>query len=165
MLSLRAAQVSAVYSVAANCHRKNSSMYSSAEVVRQCEAWANVSNQAIAAARPLVREQEANYGLFASGSQRLWSWGRDVNPTAYGFGHVWAVHDLYYWERDHRIATEGQLNPCFMNIRNPLDIFVGDGTSLLESTVLKWLDAALRWVPGVRDVSDCLQQPTEPRWA
>ena len=59
---------------------------------------------------------------------RIASW-RD-NPTAYRFEYLWTVRTLYYWWRDEAKATQQPVNPCFMNIVDPIDIAVGGGSAL-----------------------------------
>lgn len=113
---------------------------------------------------PIIRHpQESRYGLFTNGSSRLWSYGVHSNPTAYGFGHLFTVHGLYYWKRDLAIVQRRmKSDPCFANIRNIWDIYNADGSS---STVQSLL-AALRWaahnIPGLHDLTDCLVQSPQP---
>ena len=69
----------------------------------------------------------------------MWAYGTNVNPTAYGFGELWTVHTLYYWQRDHAIAVERELHPCFANIRTLADIYNGDGIGALGMAAFEWL--------------------------
>ena len=113
----------------------------------------------------------------------MWAYGENVNPTAYGFGHLWQVHELYYWRRDQLIAEEAvgvpgagsggettEVNassPCFANIRNPLDIYEGDGTTRLLEAALAWIEREADEGSGaaarlVGNVSACLVQEPRP---
>lgn len=150
VFALRAVQVQATYEVA-HC-TGNSACHSSA-------SWANASARAISLGVAIAQDQELRYGLFAEGSGRLQAWGVHINPTAYGFGHLWAVHNLYYWHRDHLIAVQNERSPCFMNIRSPLDIYLGDGDSPLLQRIMAGLSRSLgKDVPFLQ----CLAQPAQP---
>merc|ERR1711933_663579 len=94
-----------------------------------------------------VPGQEARYGLFAKGSARLWQWGYGANPTAYGFGHSWPIHRLYYWRRDHAIVAERVMDPCYAPIVNVLDVTQGGGTGAVEHAAVAALQRALSHTP------------------
>ena len=216
LLALRAQQLDAAYALAAHCGGGSSagsgsragsagstgsagSASASASTaaaaaaaarddLQSCAGWLATSRGAIAAALPRVRAAEGRYGLFAAGSERLWAYGENVNPTAYGFGHLWAVHDLYYWRRDQRIAEEAVGVPgagsagggggepgtevnassaCFANIRNPLDIYAGDGTGRLLEAALAWVEREADRGGGAAarllgNASACLVQEPRP---
>eukprot|EP00937_MAST-01D_sp_MAST-1D-sp2_P003187 g3187.t1 len=152
---------------------------------RPCAALVRESRAALAAAQARVGPAEARYGLAARGSARLWAYGRNANPTAYGFGHLWQVHGLYYWRRDQRIAENAvglaaggrgtepgtevsPASPCFANVRNPLDIYEGDGTGPVVAAALRWLEKVADAGSGVvarvwGNISACLvQEPLPP---
>lgn len=114
------------------------------------------AEQALREALPLVRANEAHYGLFAAGSERLWAYGRDVNPTGYGRGQYWTAHDLYYWRRDEAIVTQRIANPCFMSINDPAELYLGDGASQGVRAVMQLAEKALHGVPLLHDLTDCL---------
>lgn len=83
------------------------------------------ARRALDEAAQLVKERELHYRV---DPDRIASW-RD-NPTAYRFEYLWTVRTLYYWWRDEAKATEQPVNPCFMNIVDPIDIAVGGGSAL-----------------------------------
>jgi hypothetical protein len=157
LLAYRATQVDAVYAYAAKCPAPPSLLAPSF-----CDAQLNTSRQALAAALQLVPQEEAHYGLFANGSSRLWAYQDGVNPTAYGFGHLFQVHKLYYWQRDQQIVEQRQLSPCFANIRNPMNIYLGDGTSLETQRLLDLIVDVLARIPELSNITDCLTQLPQP---
>jgi hypothetical protein len=157
LLAFRATQVEAVYAYAAKCPASQSSSF--------CDAQLATSRQALAAALQLVPQEEAQYGLFASGSSRLWAYKDGINPTAYGFGHLFQVHRLYYWQRDQQIVEQRQLSPCFANIRNPLNIYLGDGTSPATQLLFDAIVEVLSGVPELSNITDCLTQLPQPPFA
>ena len=157
LMARRAAQVNALYTyLAAGCADTGTGPPT------QCAVLLATARDAVEKAAALVPAAEQRYGLFAAGPERMWGWGRGVNPTAYGFGHLWPAHNLYYWRRDQHIVEQRISNPCAFNDRNPLDIYSGSGTSNLTHALLKLAREALKNVTGVDDLSDCLGQPDAP---
>ncbi|MBN2527918.1 MAG: hypothetical protein JXR76_16130 [Deltaproteobacteria bacterium] len=86
---------------------------------------------------------------------------RRANPTAYEFGYLWTVHDLYYWRRDHLKVTTQNDNPCFANIYDPF--LLAFGTPAAESRVSKVI-ALLNRVTKL-DWQSCLTlEPLPEKW-
>lgn len=90
------------------------------------EAWRQVrlsqARQALDEARTVVARRERSYRV---DPDRIAGWG--TNPTAYAFGYLWPVRSLYYWWRDELKAVAMPLNPCALNIVNPVAVGVGQG--------------------------------------
>ena len=70
----------------------------------------------------VVHERERAYRVPAT---RVASFVK--GPTAYGFGYLATVHDLFYWRRDEETVARGPWVPCHTNIIDPLDVLFGDG--------------------------------------
>jgi hypothetical protein len=77
------------------------------------------------AARALVRSQEARYRypfpLLA---------GRRESRTAYRFGYLYPVTELFFWEREEQQVRQGRFDPFFMRLWEPwrvlgLDSLIG----------------------------------------
>lgn len=97
-------------------------------------------------------------GQYRVDPDRIAGW-RD-NPTAYEFGYLWTVRTLFYWWRDEGKAIEIPINPCYLNIIDPVDVGLGEGT-LTSATDL--LDTVFADVPGLGSVTECLNAPaSEP---
>ena len=124
-----------------------------------CNDLANQSQTAIDEAQKIVFNQEKRYGLFAEGSKRLWAFGDEANPTSYGFGHLWPVHSLHYWRRDHAIAFQGETHPCFANIRDLADIYFGDGVDLKMEELFEYIARHFGKGDGL---AACLAPKAEP---
>jgi hypothetical protein len=70
----------------------------------------------------IVGKREKDYRVPV---QRIAGW-RD-NPTAYQFGYLWTVHNLFYWLRDDGKAVNPAVGACYMNIIDPIDVGLGQG--------------------------------------
>ena len=103
----------------------------------------------------IAKAREANYRV---DPERIAGWGD--NPTAYRFGYLWTVRDLYYWWRDEGKAVEAPINPCYLNIISPIDIGFGEGT-LYDATMI--LGEVADGVPGLGSLAECAAAPaSEP---
>jgi hypothetical protein len=78
---------------------------------------------ALDTAQAIVARREARYRVPAA---RIAAW-RD-NPTAYRFTYLWTVHSLYFWWRDEGKAVDGPASPCYLNIIDPADVALGEGS-------------------------------------
>lgn len=159
VLALRAENVMASYELAlGQCSRDSAKAF--------CAQWQNASQAAIMAAVPRVRAQEAQYSGSNGTRPRLYAYGWNVNPSAYGYGQYWTVSHLYYWHRDEGVALgddDKYGGLCWANIRDEANLFFGAGVSSLENKELKALfNSLLSKVPYLRDVSDCLVQVKPP---
>ena len=99
----------------------------------------------------VAKSRESNYRV---DPERIAGWGD--NPTAYRFGYLWTVRDLYYWWRDEGKAVEAPINPCYLNIISPIDIGFGEGT-LYDATQI--LGAVADGVPGLGSLAECAAAP------
>ena len=78
---------------------------------------------ALDTAQAIVARREARYRVPVA---RIAAW-RD-NPTAYRFTYLWTVHSLYFWWRDEGKAVDGPASPCYLNIIDPADVALGEGS-------------------------------------
>eukprot|EP00927_Polykrikos_kofoidii_P004640 TRINITY_DN11833_c0_g1_i1.p1 TRINITY_DN11833_c0_g1~~TRINITY_DN11833_c0_g1_i1.p1 ORF type:complete len:833 (-),score=58.64 TRINITY_DN11833_c0_g1_i1:60-2558(-) len=131
LLSGRCAQVLALYEYAAECVEHIQSENSASTT--WCNSMLAAARKALASSQALVPEREANYGIDGDALVRQIRGWRTPNPTAYNFGYLWAVHNLFYWERDQAIV-EGRIHsPCFGNINDPVELgFASGGSSILR---------------------------------
>lgn len=136
VLSLRATQQLALYDAAAQGWN---GLFGPGKYAKQRMADARV---ALSSAASVMPSQEARYGLFAKGSSRLWEWGLHINPSGYQYGSLWAVHRLYYWQRDQEIVEQQIVSPCFRNIINPVDQLAGSGEAPAVHDILAILQSA-----------------------
>lgn len=123
------------------------------------EAWRlmrlQVARDALDAALLVAKQREASYRVPAD---RIAGWRN--NPTAYEYGYLWTVRDLYYWWRDEAIAVEAPINPCYLNITNPVDVGFGEGTIFTATEILSTVGEK---VPGLGSLVGCLSAPdSEP---
>eukprot|EP01062_Namystynia_karyoxenos_P037106 TRINITY_DN2701_c0_g2_i1.p1 TRINITY_DN2701_c0_g2~~TRINITY_DN2701_c0_g2_i1.p1 ORF type:complete len:806 (+),score=279.42 TRINITY_DN2701_c0_g2_i1:73-2418(+) len=156
VFALRAAQVRPLYQYAATCGPARG-----APPQANCSGLLAAAEAAVAEAQRIVPRQEARYGLFANGSARLWAYGFGVNPTAYGYGHSWPVHRLYYWRRDHALVAQGIDNPCFASILTPLDVMRGGGVTYTAEQLMADAERALSGTE-LHYLTDCLTQTQPP---
>jgi len=121
----------------------------------QSEEWEamrlGAARTALDQALVIAKAREANYRVDAD---RIAGWG--TNPTAYRFGYLWTVRDLYYWWRDEGKAVEAPVNPCYLNIISPIDIGFGEGT-LYDATQI--LGEVADGVPGIGSLAECAAAP------
>lgn len=119
------------------------------------EAWRLMRLQeardALDEALVVAHDREANYRV---DPERIAGW-RD-GPTAYEFGYLWTVRDLYYWWRDEGLAVDAPINPCYLNIINAVDVGFGEG-SLYDATEI--LGQVGENVPGLGSLVSCLSAP------
>ncbi len=102
----------------------------------------------------VVARREAAYRAPVA---RIAAWRE--NPTAYDFTYLWTVHSLYFWWRDEGKAVDGPASPCYLNIINPADVALGEGTVNDLTRVLRDL------VDGgfAEPLGECVAAPeTEP---
>lgn len=153
VLQLRSKQVMHLYAYAA-CSPQQPS--------ERCAKNLSLAQDALTAAKPLVLFQEKRYGLFAVGSERLWAYGRGVNPSGYGRGQYWTVHSLYYWQRDEDIVARGIASPCFRNINDPLDLYLGDGDKIYQQRIAEIVGGLFHRFPYLGDLTDCFSPVSNP---
>jgi len=72
----------------------------------------------------LVTKRESHYRVDAD---RIAGWSK--NPTAYDFGYLWPTRRLYFWWRDEGKAVDAPIDPCYLNILDPLTVALGEGYS------------------------------------
>ena len=103
----------------------------------------------------IAKAREANYRV---DPERIAGWG--TNPSAYRFGYLWTVRDLYYWWRDEGKAVEAPLSPCYLNIINPATLAMGEGS---VSSATDTLNEVFDEVPGIGAATECVAAPlSEP---
>jgi hypothetical protein len=111
---------------------------------------------ALDAAQVIVTRREAAYRVPLD---RIAGWRE--NPTAYDFTYLWTVHSLYFWWRDEGKAIDGPASPCYLNIINPADVGLGEGTVNDTTRILRDL------VDGgfLESLGECIAAPAEePRF-
>jgi hypothetical protein len=81
------------------------------------------ARDALDAALGVVQNREKHYRVEAD---RIAGWR--PNPTAYDFTYLWFVRSLYFWWRDEGKAVDAPISPCYLNVMNPANIALGDGT-------------------------------------
>jgi len=112
------------------------------------------ARDALDEAQEIVLEREKRYRVPAD---RIAGW-RD-NPTAYEFTYLWTARTLFYWWRDEGKAVDAPVSPCYLNLINPVDVGMGEGTGVDASKVLQ--DVASEF--GLDAVGACLAAPaSEP---
>ncbi|MDP2339859.1 MAG: hypothetical protein Q8O67_02790 [Deltaproteobacteria bacterium] len=106
---------------------------------------------ALDAAQVIVARREAAYRVPL---ERISGWRE--NPTAYDFTYLWTVHSLYFWWRDEGKAVDGPANPCYLNIINPADVGIGEGTINDTTRILRDL------VDGgfLESIGECVAAPS-----
>ena len=82
-----------------------------------------IARAALDDALEIVKRREQHYRVEAD---RIAGWRN--NPTAYEYGYLWTVRSLHYWWRDEGKAVEAPISPCYLNIINPVDVAMGEGT-------------------------------------
>jgi hypothetical protein len=115
--SLRAKQIAAIYDF----------LDFTLSIGKREERLADAIN-ALAEAQFVVQRREVGYRVPTS---RIASW--QWNPTSYPYTYLWPVHSLYYFYRDllrAMVPTPAAFSPCYMNIINIADVFVGEGRLL-----------------------------------
>ena len=75
---------------------------------------------------PPSSSSPAGEAAYRAPVERIASWRE--NPTAYDFTYLWTVHSLYFWWREEGKAVDGPASPCYLNIINPADVGIGEGT-------------------------------------
>jgi len=141
MTSLRAKQVHGLYDYAAGYLFGNQSTR-----LARLQTARNALDEAIT----VVAAREPRYRVPTA---RIAGW-RD-NPTSYEFTYLWPVHSLYFWWRDEGKAVDAPVSPCYMNIQDPADVALGEGT----------VDDLASAIRGNGAFSECLAAPpTEPHY-
>lgn len=110
-----------------------------------------IARDALDAAAILVVDHEANYRV---PPDRIAGW-RD-NPTAYSFTYLWTARSMYYWWRDEAKAVLAPINPCYLNIIDPVLVGYGEGSLTDAAGVLA---DVFEVVPGLGAVAECLTVP------
>jgi hypothetical protein len=107
---------------------------------------------ALDSAAAIVKGREAQYRVPAD---RIAGWGAEVgsNPTAYGFGYLWFARSLYFWWRDEGKAVDAPVDPCYLNVMNPVDVGFGEG---LGQDVAQTIQS----IVGSNGLGACLAAPT-----
>jgi len=164
LLALRCAQVLALYDHAADCGDRAGSVPKGSE--EWCSSRLATAKGALEAALALVPERESRYGLSdyglggADGHSLITGW-RPAVPTAYPYGYLWAVHKLFYWQRDQDIVERRIHNPCYGTINDPVELgFYGGGSRSLHRTrdaLRASLDNRLLHM----DLAECLGNPDQ----
>ena len=84
----------------------------------------DAARAALDEAAMLVTKRESHYRVDAD---RIAGWAK--NPTAYDFGYLWPTRRLYFWWRDEGKAVDAPIDPCYLNILDPLTVAFGEGYS------------------------------------
>jgi hypothetical protein len=139
MTALRAHQVHGLYDYV------NGFPFSPADAARL--ARLKDARDALDLAQTIVNEREKHYRVPAD---RIAGWRK--NPTAYDFTYLWETRSLYFWWRDEGKAVDAPINPCYLNIINPVEVGLGEGVAA---------DAA-KWVHDVvgGGAAECLAAPS-----
>jgi len=125
-LSLRCSQVLALYDHAATCGDKANNPPPGYR--EWCKQKLATARGALNEALSLVPEREAQYGLTDRDTKRVSGWRSEApNPTAYNFGYLWAVRNLFYWQRDQAIVEKRIYNPCFGTINDVVQLGLTNG--------------------------------------
>jgi hypothetical protein len=91
--------------------------------------------------------------------RRLTGW-RD-NPTAYPFGYLWTVKNLFYWWRDEGKAVRSPLSPCYLNVLDLKGVATSETTDARIGSLLKSLLVPTGW----SWIADCMTAPSsEPTY-
>ena len=105
---------------------------------------------------PIAAKREA---LYRVEPDRIAGW--HYNPTAYGFGYLWTVSNLWYWWRDEGKAVDQPFRPGYMNIANPIDQSLGEGDLLELTKQLRRLGDLI--FPGLLEIAAAPDaEPTVP---
>lgn len=115
------------------------------------EARLQIARDALDEAAVLVVDHEANYRV---PPDRIAGW-RD-NPTACSFTYLWTARTLYYWWRDEAKAVLAPINPCYLNIIDPVLVGYGEGSLTDAADVLA---DVFEVVLGLGAVAECLTVP------
>lgn len=160
MLSLRSAQVLALYEYAAMCIPKKTSGTDA-----WCASRLAVARSALQTAEALAKERSHQMGLesLGPGAKRLiLEWGEPI-PTAYSYGYLWAAHTLFYWHRDQDMVEQQIANLCFRSINDPVELGLTGG----GGPWAHWVQSAARSFLSNRlwhsKLSECLGPPVEPK--
>ena len=144
--ALRAAQVSGLYDYVYRVDRSRSWRGDRLDDARD----------ALDSAQSIVTRREASYRVEPA---RIAGWG--YNPTAYPFGYLWTVHNLWYWWRDEGKAVDQLVRPGYLNVVSPVDQSVGENALLDLTKALRCLGDWL--APGLFEgfAAPC-HEPTVP---
>jgi hypothetical protein len=158
LLGLRCSQVLALYDHAADCGAKVNSVPTGRS--EWCAERLAIARGALNEALTLIPEREQHYGLTDHNTNRVSGWRTEApNPTAYNFGYLWAVRNLFYWQRDQAIVEKRIHNPCFGNINDAVQLGLQGGggsfTHKFRDSVFDMLSNRLWHVP----LADCLAVP------
>jgi hypothetical protein len=166
LLHLRASQLLGLYDYATGGAKSQANATWRAS--RLVKATASIN-----AAHVVMQRRVAN---FRTPTERVAAWA--PGPTAYQYRYLWSAMTLYYWVRDHRIATARPtsaantmataaattangtttaLSPCFLNIIDPYDVVLGEGLPIPALKLLRQIADAMNWSSGF--IIDCLAAP------
>lgn len=143
MTALRAKQIHALYDYSA-------SRFSFKRGWRRDRL--RTARQALDQALEIVNNREKSYRVDAD----LIAGWLD-NPTAYQFGYLWTVRELFYWWRDEGKAVHRPRSFCYLNIIDPLDIAFGREPNRVESFIRFFVPLTIGDFLG-----DCLNPLTSP---
>ncbi len=133
--SLRAEQVYALYQFAAHANNLEAA-------VDEQNRWQNEAEDALRRGLAISVRRSASYRVPLD---RIAAW--KAGPTAYNYGYLWTVSNLFYWRRDAGKAIEAMRSPCYLNTVDPIDVTFGYS-----------LDTLSAW-------TDCLHKPeVEPKF-
>jgi len=103
-------------------------------------------------AAAIVAAREARYRVPA---ERIAGWRE--NPTAYRFTYLWTARSLYFWWRDEGKAVDGPASPCYLNIIDPADVALGEGSiNDITRVARDLLDGGF-----LSGIGECLAAPVE----
>jgi hypothetical protein len=103
-------------------------------------------------AATIVAAREPRYRVPA---ERIAGWRE--NPTAYRFNYLWTARSLYFWWRDEGKAVDAPLSPCYLNIIDPADVALGEGSvNDITRIVRDLLDGGF-----LSGLGECLAAPVE----
>ena len=82
--------------------------------------------------------------------------GWRANPTAYDFTYLWTVKTLFYWWRDEGKAVDHPQSPCYLNLVNPVDVAMGEGSFADAAALVHDLNTG----GVIGDIGECLAPPS-----
>lgn len=96
--------------------------------------------------------------FYRSSKNRISTW-LPQNPTAYSYGYLWSPTNAYFFFRDFSVVEahsfSSAYSPCWMNIINPLDIVLGNGTTTKNvRKIVNWFNGYFSFVLACFGVPD-----------
>jgi hypothetical protein len=155
LLGLRCSQVLALYDHAADCGAQANS--APASHVKSCNDKLAIARASLKEALSLIPDQEQRYGLNDSKIFRVSGWRSEApNPTAYNFGYLWSVRNLFYWQRDQAIVERRIYSPCYGNINDGVQLGLQGGGGGFVHRLREFVHGLMSNRVWKIDFADCL---------